>query len=79
MPKKDEAPEFERVNQATALWRRAPSEVTDAQYDELYQHIAHDFEPPLAKKHFKVEGTQEFSAILYVPKRPPFFARPART
>lgn len=71
MPKKDEEAAYERINQATALWRRSPSEVTDAQYDELYQHLAHDYEPPLAKKHFKVEGTQEFSSILYIPKRPP--------
>lgn len=72
VPQKDAEPTLERANQATALWRRAPSEVTDEQYDELYKHIAHDFEPALAKKHFKVEGTQEFSSILYIPKRPPF-------
>ena len=62
----------EQINRANALWQRPKSEITDAQYEELYKHLTHDFEPPLARVHFKVEGTQEFVGLLYVPKRPPF-------
>ncbi|HEX7669617.1 MAG TPA: molecular chaperone HtpG, partial [Polyangiaceae bacterium] len=62
----------ETLNQGTALWQRRPSEVTKEQYEELYKHLTHDFEPPLAYRHFHVEGTQLFSGLLYVPKRPPF-------
>ncbi|HVU04654.1 MAG TPA: molecular chaperone HtpG [Polyangiaceae bacterium] len=60
------------LNQGKALWQRKPSDVTKEQYEELYKHLSHDFEPPLAYKHFHVEGTQLFSGLLYVPKRPPF-------
>jgi molecular chaperone HtpG len=63
---------FERINQASALWQRKPAEITDEQYDEFYKHLTHDFEPPLARKHFRVEGTQEFTGLLFIPKRPPF-------
>jgi len=64
--------EFERVNQASALWQRRAAEVTDEQYNEFYKHLTHDWEEPLAKKHFRVEGSQEFTGLLFIPKRPPF-------
>ena len=62
----------ERVNQASALWARPKSEITEAQYEEFYKHVAHDFEPPLARTHARVEGRQEFTLLLYVPRRAPF-------
>ena len=68
----DAEPEFEQVNEASALWQRSPSEVTDEQYDEFYKHLSGDWEPPLAQTHFTVEGTQLFTGLLYVPKRRPF-------
>lgn len=64
--------EFERVNRANALWQRSPKEVTKEQYDEFYKHLSHDWEPPAAHRHFKVEGTQMFAGMVFVPKRPPF-------
>ncbi|WP_394822830.1 molecular chaperone HtpG [Pendulispora albinea] len=64
--------EAQQINRANALWQRNKSDITDAQYDELYKHLTHDFEPPLARTHFKVEGTQEFAGLLYIPRRPPF-------
>ena len=65
-------PAFERINQASALWQRTPSEVTEEQYAEFYRHLTHDFEPPLAHRHFKVEGTQLFAGLVFLPKRAPF-------
>jgi molecular chaperone HtpG len=69
---KQEVIKFETVNQGKALWQRNPSEITKEQYDEFYKHITHDYEPPLAHTHFKIEGTQLFSGLIYFPKRPPF-------
>lgn len=63
---------FETVNQAAALWQRPASEISDDQYDEFYKHLTHDWEPPLGRTHFKIEGTQLFTGLLFVPKRPPF-------
>ncbi len=65
-------PTFERINQASALWQRPASEVSEEQYTEFYKHQTHDFEAPLAHRHFKVEGTQEFAGLLFLPKRAPF-------
>ncbi|HEX4340286.1 MAG TPA: molecular chaperone HtpG [Polyangiaceae bacterium] len=62
----------EVLNQGKALWQRRPSEVTEEQYTELYKHLTHDFEPPLAHRHFHVEGTQLFIGLLFLPKRAPF-------
>jgi molecular chaperone HtpG len=68
---------YETVNRASALWQRSKSEVTEDQYAEFYRHLAHagDGEKPLARVHFKVEGTQEFAGLLYVPREPPFELR----
>ena len=62
----------EQVNRASALWARPKSEITEEQYHELYKHIAHDPEAPLAYTHARVEGRQEFTLLLYVPARAPF-------
>jgi molecular chaperone HtpG len=64
--------EQEAVNQASALWARPKSEITQEQYDEFYKHVAHDFEVPLAHVHAKVEGKQEYTQLLYIPARAPF-------
>jgi molecular chaperone HtpG len=66
------AEEQEQVNQASALWARPKAEITDEQYEEFYKHVGHDFEPPLAWVHAKVEGRQEFTQLFYIPRRAPF-------
>ena len=62
----------EQVNRAAALWTRSKSEVKPEQYDEFYKHVAHDFEAPLAHLHARIEGRQEFTLLLYIPRRAPF-------
>jgi molecular chaperone HtpG len=64
--------EDEQINQASALWARPKSEITNEQYEEFYKHVGHDFEPPLAWTHAKVEGKQEYTLLLYVPSHAPF-------
>jgi len=64
--------EDETVNQASALWARPKSEITEEQYHEFYKHVAHDFETPLAYSHNRVEGTKEYTQLLYIPSRAPF-------
>jgi molecular chaperone HtpG len=66
------ADSFERVNQASAIWRRPAKELTKEQYVGFYKHLTHDWEEPLAYRHFQVEGTQMFYGLLFLPKRPPF-------
>ncbi|GAA6133591.1 molecular chaperone HtpG [Oceaniserpentilla sp. 4NH20-0058] len=71
----EEAPaetEWEAVNSAKALWVRSKSDVKEEEYQEFYKHIAHDYEDALTWSHNKVEGTLEYTSLLYVPKRPPF-------
>src|SRR5436190_4980206 len=62
----------ETVNQASALWARPKNQITEEQYVEFYKHIGHDFEPPLAWTHNRVEGRQEYIQLLYIPARAPF-------
>ncbi len=64
--------EEETINQASALWARPKSEITEEQYHEFYKHIGHDFEAPLAYTHNRVEGRQEYTQLLFVPGRAPF-------
>lgn len=65
-------PEIETVNQASALWTRPKSELTEEEYNNFYKHVGHDFEDPLAYIHQKLEGKYEYSLLLYLPKHAPF-------
>ncbi|HQG32938.1 MAG TPA: molecular chaperone HtpG, partial [Deltaproteobacteria bacterium] len=62
----------ETLNSMKAIWTRNRSEVTDEEYDEFYKHISHDWNPPLARLHLKLEGTTEYHALLYIPSKLPF-------
>ena len=64
--------EEEMVNQASALWTRPRSEVKEEEYKEFYKHVAHDFEDPIDWIHNRVEGTNEYTSLLYIPARAPF-------
>lgn len=66
------ADELETVNQANALWTRSKNEISDDEYKEFYKHIAHDFNEPLKWIHSRVEGTQEYTQLLYIPSQAPF-------
>ncbi|MCG7991054.1 MAG: molecular chaperone HtpG [Candidatus Thiodiazotropha lotti] len=69
---KPETAEYERVNTGTALWMRSRSEISDEEYNEFYKHVSHDFEDPLLHVHNRVEGNNEYTALLFVPARAPF-------
>lgn len=64
--------EIEAVNKASALWVRPKSEIKEEEYKEFYKHVAHDFDEPLSWLHNRVEGTQEYTTLFYLPKRAPF-------
>ncbi len=63
--------EWETVNQATALWTRPKKDITDEQYTQFYEQTAHDWQPPLAWTHNRVEGATEYTQLLYVPSHAP--------
>lgn len=69
MVRKDE---LETVNQASALWSRSKSEISDEQYTEFYKHVSHDYSEPLTHTHNRVEGRSEYTQLLYIPARAPF-------
>ena len=63
---------LETINQASALWARSKSDITDEQYKEFYKHVSHDFAEPLSWTHNRVEGRSEYTQLLYIPSRAPF-------
>lgn len=66
------APEYKAVNEATALWTRSRSDVSDEEYQAFYKHVSHDFEDALSWSHNRVEGKLEYTSLLYIPARAPF-------
>ena len=73
----EEAPEteeleYESVNEATALWTRARTDISQDEYKEFYKHVSHDFTDPLTWSHNKVEGKLEYTSLLYIPGQAPF-------
>jgi molecular chaperone HtpG len=69
---KPDPTEWITVNSASALWARPKSEITDEEYQNFYKALGHDFNDPLAWAHNRVEGSQSFTTLLYVPEQPPF-------
>ncbi len=71
-PEEVKPPEWETVNKASALWTRNKSDIKDEEYKEFYKHISHDYEEPLTHLHVRLEGKQDYTLLLYVPKKAPF-------
>jgi len=69
---KNDKGETETINQARAFWTRPKSELKDDDYAKFYEQLTHDYAPPLAHAHHKVEGTLEYTSLLYIPSRAPF-------
>ena len=63
--------DWETVNQAAALWTRAKKDITPEQYDEFYKQISHDHVAPLASTHNRVEGSTEYTQLLFIPAKAP--------
>jgi molecular chaperone HtpG len=64
--------EWETVNDASALWAKNKSDISDDEYKAFYKSLGHDFNDPLAWSHNRVEGSQRFTTLLYIPAQPPF-------
>jgi len=64
--------EWETVNKASALWTRPKKDISKEEYESFYQGISHDYEAPLAWSHNRVEGSTEYTQLLYVPAKAPF-------
>jgi molecular chaperone HtpG len=69
---KEDEPDDITVNSATALWAKAKNELKEEDYNDFYKQTSHDFQDPLAHTHSKVEGTNEYTLLLYVPSKAPF-------
>lgn len=63
---------FEAVNEGKALWTRTRKEIKKKEYQEFYKHISHSFEDPLDWSHNHVEGKQEYTSLLFLPKSAPY-------
>ncbi|MDQ2875567.1 MAG: molecular chaperone HtpG [Actinomycetota bacterium] len=69
----DDGPAEETVvNQAAALWTRPKGELRDEDYHAFYRHLASDLAEPLAYVHSKIEGTFEYTLLLFIPARAPY-------
>jgi len=62
----------ETLNSMKAIWAKNKKDVSEKAHEEFYQHISHDWNPPLEKLHMKLEGTTEYTALLYIPSKAPF-------
>jgi molecular chaperone HtpG len=59
------------LNTQRPLWARPKDEVTKEEHAEFYRHLTHDWNEPLEAIHFRVEGTSEYTALLYLPSERP--------
>ena len=77
LPKGDDAeetepkPEWQAINQSSALWTLQKSEISGDEYQSFYKHVSHDFEDALSWAHNHVEGAQNYTSLLYIPSKAP--------
>jgi len=64
--------ELETINKASALWTRSKNDITEDEYKEFYKQTCHDYQDPMKWIHSRVEGTQEYTQLLYIPSKAPF-------
>jgi len=71
-PAQPEAPKLEQVNDASALWTRPKTSIKDDEYQAFYKQVCNDYEDALTWSHNRVEGNQEYTSLLYIPRKAPF-------
>jgi molecular chaperone HtpG len=64
-------PEWQTINQSSALWTLQKSEISSDEYQSFYKHVSHDFEDALSWAHNHVEGAQNYTSLLYIPSKAP--------
>ena len=62
----------ETLNSMKPIWTRPEDEVSEEDYAQFYKSIAHDWSDPLKRLRFQAEGTSEYTALLFLPRQPPF-------
>jgi molecular chaperone HtpG len=67
----EKKPEWEAINQSSALWTLNKSEISGDEYQAFYKHVSHDFEDALSWTHNHVEGSQNYTSLLYIPSKAP--------
>ena len=71
-PTKKEVKKKEKVNQASAIWKRSKRELKKEDYNDFYKTFANDYEDPLTYVHTNAEGALEYTTLFYIPKKAPF-------
>ena len=62
----------EKINHATAIWKRAKKDLKKKDYEEFYKSFTGDMDEPLSYIHTNAEGNMEYSTLFYIPKKAPF-------
>lgn len=76
--KKENSDDYETIvedktlNSRVPLWRKNKSEITKEEYAQFYRDVFHDYEDPVATLHINTEGMLSYTALLFIPKNPPF-------
>ena len=60
------------ISDGAALWAKPKSEISAADYTDFYRSIAGQFDEPAATIHYRAEGRQDYTTLLFIPGSRPF-------
>ncbi|WP_058989830.1 molecular chaperone HtpG [Anaerococcus rubeinfantis] len=71
-PKYEDYKEVEVLNSEVPIWKKSKKDLSDEDYINFYKDQGFGFDDPLSWIHLNIEGTVEFKAIIYIPRKAPF-------
>jgi molecular chaperone HtpG len=60
------------ISDGAALWAKPKAEISAADYTDFYRSIAGQFDEPAATIHYRAEGRQDYTTLLFIPGSRPF-------
>ncbi|HEY8395408.1 MAG TPA: molecular chaperone HtpG [Bacilli bacterium] len=68
----EDVKEIATLNSMTPIWKKQKKDLSDEELNSFYKQKFYDYLDPLTSIYINVEGALNYTALIYIPKKPPF-------